>query len=129
MLSKAGCEILKALEASHEQMASCESAAYKALDKGDTSEYMGKMRDKAILLAELYENLKPFFTDNDTPFWERVKKRIADFSRNANLALDLDSVFFMSALLYPEDHIKGELDNLLRLIMEIRKHCSEKQDF
>lgn len=129
MLSKAGCEILKALENSHEQMASCETAAYKALDKGDTSEYIGKMRDKAILLAELNDNLERLFSDNDSPFWENVKKRIADFSRNANLALDLDSVFFMSALLYPEDHVKGEPDNLLRLIMEIRKHCPEKQEF
>jgi hypothetical protein len=41
------------------------------------------------------------------------------FSKNAQTALRLDSVFYMSALLYPGDHQKGEPDNLEKLIASL----------
>lgn len=125
MLSESGSHILKALENEHAKIMAYEACALQALAKGDKTEYTDKMRDKAILLAELNDNLGPLLSSVNSQFWENVKKKIAGFSENANLALDLDSSFFMSALLYPEDHVTGMPDNLQRLIMDIKKHLQE----
>ena len=50
---------------------------------------------------------------------ERVREVLSAFSQNARTALHLDSVFYMSALLYPDDHRKGEPDNLEKLIISL----------
>ena len=43
------------------------------------------------------------------------------FSSSARMALRLNSIFYMGALLYPDDHIKGEPDNLILCIERIEK--------
>lgn len=118
-------DILKALKNEHDQIAVYEAAAFRALDAGKVEEYTAKMREKAILLAELDANMESLLAERNGTFWEGVKREIAGFSKNANLSLDLDSVFFMAALLYPEDHVKGMPDNLQKLITKIEKNCPE----
>jgi hypothetical protein len=48
-------------------------------------------------------------------------ERLRAFSASAALALRLNSVFFMSALLFPEDHRPGTPDDLTLLAEETRR--------
>jgi hypothetical protein len=95
-----------------------EEDALLKLAAGDSAGYGAAMRDKAELLAALPKeaplaSLPPEIREN-------ARSRIWDFARNAATALSLNSVFYMSALLYPDDHRKGEPNNLERFLEELR---------
>ena len=50
--------------------------------------------------------------DMDAQERERLHHRLRAFSASANNALRLGSLFYMSALLYPEDHKPGQPDDM-----------------
>lgn len=88
--------------------------------KGDQAGYQAKMREKAELLsalakdaAKLVKALKPGLAD-------AADERLSGFSQNAAMALQVGSVFFMSALLYPDEHTPGEPNNLELFAAEVR---------
>lgn len=119
-MSKQTEELLQHLKNIHEQVINAEQIAIKALEKGDKGTYNLNMRNKAEILAEI-DSLLPLCPAMDNEFWTRIKKQLKSFSANAKMALNLDSIFYMSALLYPDDHVDGMPDNLLKLIMAIEK--------
>ena len=95
----------------------CEQQAKAALYGGDNEPaYRERMRQKALLLAAAAEDAAPLLNALSGPEKDMVQERLEDFSRNAATSLRLDSVFYMSALLYPDDHREGEPDNLEKLI-------------
>ncbi|MEF2146398.1 MAG: hypothetical protein V3573_13215 [Desulfovibrionaceae bacterium] len=80
-------------------------------EQGDQAGYERLMRDKAELLAGLAEHgtvLLEDVGDEADPLLERLEK----FSASALNALKVGSVFYMSALLYPEDHRPGQDNDL-----------------
>ncbi|WP_319779120.1 hypothetical protein [Maridesulfovibrio sp.] len=99
------------------QVREIEAQAYKALyeDKDDLA-YREFMRRKAMTLADLAEDVAV----HDLPVTDSVKKRIKRFSFSAAQSLEIGSVFFMSALLYPEDHEAGEPNDLDNFVAELK---------
>lgn len=109
------------LQNQHDIIMSCEDDALKCLDKGDTPGYAEKMREKATMLKNLDRESKPHLSGlSDDVKWE-IESALGRFSSSAATALSLDSVFFMSALLYRDDHKKGEPDNLAVFIENLKK--------
>lgn len=103
----------------HAQAMGRENEALALLAKGDVDGYRSKMREKAEILSRLADDASA------AGFAERLAGRLRQFSESAATALALNSVFYMSALLYPDDHKKGEPDNLQKFIVSLE---SEKGD-
>jgi hypothetical protein len=96
-----------------------EAAAGKALQEGDKAGYSDRMREKARLLQHLPNTLAPVTEDLPETVRDPVEDRLARFSASAANALRLDSIFYMFALLYPEDYREGEPNDLERFIADL----------
>ena len=96
----------------HAEVMATEAQALARLDAGDTPGHNELMRRKAELLAAMAEDAKPLL--EPLPGEARFNYALAleGFSASARMSLRLNSVFYMSALLYPDDHKPGQPDNL-----------------
>lgn len=81
-------------------------------EKNDESGYREAMRRKAEILAEMHSQAGPALTTAPATRRKALEDRLYAFSGSARRSLDLDSVFYMSALLYPEDHQPGQPNTL-----------------
>lgn len=77
------------------------------------------MLNKAKLIAALDEDADARTEGLPEPLREHVASSLRRFAKGARNALRIDSVFYMAALLYPDEHKDGEPDNLQRLIREL----------
>ncbi|MGE4552809.1 MAG: hypothetical protein AB7D57_06835 [Desulfovibrionaceae bacterium] len=94
-----------------ERVRELETRAGRTIEQDhDQAGYAALMRAKAELLADLHDDCRALL-DGATPDEAR---RIEAFSRSAGNSLDVGSVFYMSALLYPEDHRPGQPNDLER---------------
>lgn len=112
-------QIAKALEIVRETARQIRSLEKEALDalhgQGDKETHRFKMMEKCELLADMPDHAEPFLKGDD-PASQRLRAGIKDFARRANMALDLESIFFMSALLYPDDYQEGDQNDLERFL-------------
>lgn len=106
------------LEQMHARVMRAEQAALAAL--GDTPAYTAHMREKARLLASLEEAGEEYLDGLPEQLQKQAGHRLHRFSASARNALRLDSIFYMSALLYPEDHKPGRPDDLQVFIRRLR---------
>ena len=83
--------------------------------------YRQRLREKALFLAGLPESLAPDLADAPSAARVLSEPALSRFARGAREALSLDSVFYMSALLYPDHHAPGEPNNLELLILDLEK--------
>ena len=86
---------------------------------GDDDAYRAVMLEKALLVAGLHEESAPFLKDLEEKDRAYPEDRLRAFSESAALGLRLGSVFYMSALLFPEDHQAGEPNELEALAAEL----------
>jgi len=108
------------LTGAHRDLKKTESDALVALyENKDEAAYRLLMRERAERLAALDTEGKGALKGVPEPLYTDVSVALSRFSRGAQKALELDSVFYMSALLYPDEHQAGEPDNLERLIARI----------
>ncbi|MDR0339012.1 MAG: hypothetical protein LBH65_01910 [Desulfovibrio sp.] len=114
--------LLSWLRERHAEIMGHEKAALAALEKNDTDGYRRFMVDKAVRIAALGEDAAAPLAALPDDIREAASSALRRFSGGAQNALRLDSSFYMSALLYPDDHKKGEPDNLQRLIAELEKN-------
>lgn len=105
----------------HAAIMAVERDALQRLEKGDIPGHTEKMREKAELLAALSEQAKPLLAPLPGEPRFNLALALERFSGSARTALQLNSVFYMSALLYPDDHKKGEPDNLLLFIERVER--------
>ncbi len=96
------------LRARHADIMTTEREALALMEAGDIPGYTAKMRAKAESLAALAKDAAPRLDALPEPLRDRLAA-----------ALRLDSVFFMSALLYPDEHKPGEPDNLALFIDQV----------
>ncbi len=89
-------------------------------DKQDQAGYTAKMREKAGLLAGLAEAAHELVDALPEQQANAAAARLEQFSGSAAMSLKVGSVFFMSALLYPEDHKPGQPNDLEALAAEVR---------
>ncbi|GAB6125872.1 hypothetical protein [Humidesulfovibrio idahonensis] len=90
------------------------------LGKGDQTGYQTLMRQKAELLAALSDDAAALVDALPGSRDDEAGARLEEFSGNAANALRIGSVFYMSALLYPDDHKPGEPNNLELFAAEVR---------
>lgn len=105
------CEFLRNLEAEAERVLQ---------EDKDTDKYKALMCQKAMFLAALPEEAESRASQLPGETAGAVMGRLGRFAHNASRALSIGSVFYMYALLYPDDHVKGEPNDLERLAAEIR---------
>lgn len=94
-----------------------EAKAKACLGTVYSKEYDDLMHQKARILLELADNAH----EQDTKGIKNLKeifKTLQQFSQSAETALSLNSSWYMSALLYPEDYKDGSPNNLEKLIAE-----------
>ena len=105
----------------HAEVMATEAQALARLDAGDTPGHNDLMRRKAELLGSMAEDAKPLL--EPLPGEARFNYALAleGFSASARMSLRLNSVFYMSALLYPDDHKPGQPDNLTLCIDSMEK--------
>ncbi|MCL1916641.1 MAG: hypothetical protein FWG17_08080 [Desulfovibrionaceae bacterium] len=85
----------------------------------DEAAYRAIMREKALYLAGLYAEAQPYLQTLEEKKRLYPASRLQAFSASAEQALNLGSVFYMSALLFPGDHQPGELNELEKLALEM----------
>ena len=117
-------EIVKELKQSAKQIRYLESEANAALyDQENRDQYHRLMVEKALILQNLPESLGVQMKSLDPKLALSLKNQIGAFSFSAAKALDLDSVFYMSALLYPEDYAEGDNNDLENFILQLESSC------
>ncbi|SDB35976.1 hypothetical protein SAMN05660653_01692 [Desulfonatronum thiosulfatophilum] len=89
--------------------------------RGDDAFYRKRMREKAEVLQYLPKTMGSFVEQLPLEEREEINYRLDKFSMSASTALKLDSIFYMSALLYPEDYREGEPNDLERFISELER--------
>ncbi|MDR0815955.1 MAG: hypothetical protein LBN28_00930 [Desulfovibrio sp.] len=97
----------------HSRIMEVEASALRCLDAGDTEGHNQKMRDKAELLSTLHEDAKTLLEPLPGELRFNLASALSRFATGARNALQLNSVFYMSALLYPGDYKQGQPDDLL----------------
>lgn len=112
-------KFLEWLKGQHEDIMSSERQALVCLDAGDRDAYSEHMHAKARKLKDLHRLSKTHLAELPENERYEIEDKLSAFSRGATTALSLDSLFYMSALLYRDDHKPGEPDNLERLIQEL----------
>lgn len=109
------------LDAKAREVAAIEAGAETLIrSQADQAGYAEFMRKKAGLLAGLAEEAEHLLDGLPEPLAQNAAERLEQFSANAAMALRIGSVFFMSALLYPDEHKQGEPNNLELLAAEVR---------
>lgn len=88
--------------------------------KGDQAGYVAKMRDKAMLLADLAGDAQGLVLALPSGLADAAAERLERFSQSAANSLKVGSPFYMSALLYPDEHKPGEPNDLERYVDEVR---------
>lgn len=104
------------------QVNAFEEKGRKNVSAGEQEKYIEIMREKAQLLSSLEEAANPYLANiDDNEVLNYAKQELGAFSRNARKALEIGSVFFMSALLFPDDHQPDEPNNLELFIDKLNK--------
>lgn len=88
--------------------------------RGDQAGYEALMRKKAELLSKIADDAAPLVAALGRGLSDAAAERLGGFSHNAAMSLKVGSVFFMSALLYPDEHKAGEPNNLEIFAAEVR---------
>jgi hypothetical protein len=106
-------ELIGTLRREAARIRELEHQAEKSLhEREDKTEHKRLMTRKAEILAALPDTAAPFLEGIAEPVSDHIRRTLAGFSQRARTALKLDSVFFMTMLLYPEDYREGESNDL-----------------
>ena len=111
--------VINLLQKKHDQAMEHENKALELLASGDKAGYESEMRLKAQALAEMAAEAEEFVEPLRPHPGNDIPKTLKGFSGSASTALHLDSPFYMSALLYNDDHKPGEPDNLILYIQSL----------
>ena len=94
-----------------------EAAAARALhDDNDAPGHRKRMTEKCLVLEGLPEEVEEALAGDDAAGAAALLAGLEDFARRAGMALQLESIFFMGALLYPDDYQDGEPNDLERFL-------------
>lgn len=120
MSDNALSELITYLEHVNADVKRIEAEGEVALAEGGQAAFQVCLEKKAKLLAGLAENAWVLVERLRGDDAEGVPRRLEQFSMSASTALRLGSVFFMTALLYPEDYKPGDPNDLEAYIEELR---------
>lgn len=104
------------------QVRDIENTAHDLLhNAADEAGYRAAMQRKAELLAGLSGEAAPLLDAMSLERRPMIEHRLGMFSQSARRSLDIGSVFYMSALLYPDDHKPGEPNTLETWLTELER--------
>ena len=113
------------LEGANRDVLDKEAEAKACLAKADYADaYKDLMVAKAELVRQLPQAFQQEFPGKDPAVravWVEIVERLRDFAASAENSLAIGSPFYMSALLYPDEHQPGEPNNLELLIAEMKR--------
>lgn len=113
-------KIIQLLKETATKIRALEAEARTSLyDLQDEPAYREKLARKTDLLVALPSEVAPFLAGLDPRHRELVAQRVQRFSASAAKAKRVGSVFYMSALLYPEDYRDGEKNDLENFITDL----------
>lgn len=114
-------QLINGLEQIAVKIRALEADARAALfDRNDEPAYRRDLKEKTLLLMELPERMKPCLDDLDGPLRRKIEAGLKDFARRASQANSISSVFYMAALLYPDDYREGDPNDLEKFIKGLR---------
>ncbi|AMK11541.1 MAG: hypothetical protein AB7E51_03555 [Pseudodesulfovibrio sp.] len=113
-------ELIEYLEKVNAEVKRIEAEGEAALASSGQDAFRAKLEEKAKLLAGLAENSWELVERVEGELGDEIAQRMERFSMSASTALRIGSVFFMTALLYPEDHKPGDPNDLEAYIGELR---------
>jgi hypothetical protein len=119
-------ELITFLEHISAEVKRIEADGESAMAEGGQTAFRACLEKKAKLLAGLAENAWVLVERLPNEQADGVARKLEQFSMSASTALRLGSVFFMTALLYPEDHKPGEPNDLDLYIEELRERAGTK---
>ena len=102
-----------------------DEAAHVLYEDMDKDKYNALMRHKAMFIHSLPEEAGKRLTHLPEAIASEASRRLEAFAASAERALALNSTFYMSALLYPDDHVKGQPNNLDILAADIASRARE----
>lgn len=120
MSEKALVDLLSFLEERAATVRRLEAEGDAALQSEGQLAFQVKLEEKAELLAALSEDAWELTEQLEGDLGDEVARQLEQFSMSASTALRIGSVFFMTALLYPENHVKGEPNDLEALIARLK---------
>lgn len=121
MSNQALADIIDFLEKTSANVKRLEAEGDAALESEGQRAFQIKLEEKAEILAELGEKAWKLTEKVDGELGNEIARKLEQFSMSASAALRIGSVFFMTALLYPEDHKPGEPDDLENYIAELKR--------
>lgn len=115
-------KLILALEAAAQEIRILEAQGKKALFSDDDKEtYTRKLHEKAFLLMDLPEMAAPFLEKMERDAARDIRFVLNDFARRAGQAMELSSLFYLSALLYPDDYREGDKNDLEKFIGSLKE--------
>jgi hypothetical protein len=112
---------LSALQSAAERIRRIEDEAREALfTRDDPETHRQKLQEKTMLLMELPELVGPFCDGMAKDVRAEFETGLNSFAMRAAQARELSSVFYMSALLYPEGYREGDRNDLELFIDRLR---------
>jgi len=116
-------KIIDTLKRAAASVRALEAEAEDALiNKEDTSTYRSKLEQKAMLIIDLEGEVEDLLVVLDPRLSRRIQGGLSRFAASAERGLGLDSLFYLSALLYPEDHAEGEKNDLEAFIENLEQN-------
>jgi hypothetical protein len=108
-----------------EKIRSLEAEAQRALlTNDDAVTHREKLQEKTMLLMDLPDMVEPLLDEAPAAAAREIRAGVDNFARRAGQAMGLSSIFYMSALLYPDDYKEGDSNDLEKYIDRLRKDFS-----
>ena len=112
---------VSALQSAAETIRRIEGEAREALfTRDDPETHREKLQEKTMLLMELPDLAGPYYDGMAQDVRAEFETGLNSFAMKAAQALELSSIFYMSALLYPEDYKEGDRNDLESFIDRLR---------
>jgi hypothetical protein len=118
-------KVIDMLRGVAEKIRSLEAEAQRALlTNDDAVTHRKKLQEKTMLLIDLPDMMEPLLDEAPAAAAREIRAGVNNFARRAGQAMGLSSIFYMSALLYPDDYKEGDRNDLEKYIDQLQKDFS-----
>ena len=121
MPNQALLDLIEFLEKTSVNVNRLEAEGEALIDTEGQRAFQVKLEEKAEILAALGEEAWKLTEKVEGEIGTEIARTLEQISMSASAALRIGSVFFMTALLYPENHKPGEQNDLETFIGTLKK--------
>lgn len=113
-------DVIEFLEKTSNMVNRIEAEGEAVIESEGQRAFQEKAEEKAEILAALGEKAWKLTEKIEGDLGKEISQKLEQFSMSASAALRIGSVFFMTALLYPENHQPGDPNDLEAFIEELK---------